>query len=93
MRQIVFFLLLFFAVTFTIAETGTTMTIQQAKEKHQVKLMGLPGVVSVGIGLSDGEMVIKVGLDGKHSDTEKTLPKTLEGYRVISQDVGTIKAR
>jgi len=67
LRQIVFFLLLFFAVTFSIAETGTTMTIQQIKEKYQVKLMGLPGVVSVGIGLSDEEMVIKVGLDGKHS--------------------------
>ncbi len=69
------------------------MTIQQIKEKYQIKLMGLPGVVSVGIGLSDEEKVIKVGLDGKHSDTVKILPKTLEGYRVISQDVSTIKAR
>ncbi len=55
--------------------------------------MALPGVVSIGIGLSDGEKVIKVGLDGQHSDIVKILPKTLEGYRVISQDVSTVIAR
>ncbi len=69
------------------------MTIQQVKEKYQTELMVLPGVVSVGIGLSEGETVIKIGLDGRHPDTEKALPKALEGYRVVSQDTGTIKAR
>ncbi len=93
MRQVIFFLLLFFAVTLTIAETDMQMTIQQVKEKYQAELMTLPGVVSMGIGLSDGETVINIGLDGRHPDTEKTLPKELGGYRVVSQDVGTIKAR
>ena len=91
--KIVFLLLLFFTVTFTLAETDMHMTIQQAKEKHQRELMALPGVVSIGIGLSEGETVIKVGLDGKHPDTEKTLPKALEGYRVVSQEVGILKAK
>ncbi|NOX91374.1 MAG: hypothetical protein GXP18_02660 [Gammaproteobacteria bacterium] len=88
MKQTVFLLLLFFTITFTIAETG--MTIQQVKEKYQAELMVLPGVVSIGIGLSEGETVIKVGLDGRHPGTEKALPKKLEGY---SQDTGTIRAR
>lgn len=70
-----------------------SMTIQQAKEKHQAELMALPGVVSMGIGLSEGEMAIMIGLDGKHPDTEKALPKELEGYKLIIQTVGTIKAQ
>lgn len=69
------------------------MTIQQVKEKHQTKLMALPGVVSIGIGLFENETVIKIGLDGKYPDTEKVLPKELEGYKVISQTVGTIKVQ
>ncbi len=70
-----------------------TMTIQQAKEKHQAELMALPGVVSIGIGLSEEETVIIIGLDGKHPCTEKALPKELQGYKVVSQNVGTVKAQ
>ena len=91
MKRIVILLLLFCAVTFAVAETD--MTIQQTKEKHQADLMNLPGVVSIGIGLSKGETVIIIGLDGKHPSTEKALPRELEGYKVVSQDVGTIRAR
>lgn len=95
MKRAVFFFAagIFFAIPFTLAETGITMTIQQAKEKHQAALLALPGVVSIGIGLSGGETVIKIGLDGKHPDTEKVLPKALEGYRVVSQHVGAINAK
>ena len=70
-----------------------SMTIQQAKEKYQAELMALPGVVSMGVGLSEGEIVIMIGLDGKHPDSQKELPKELEGYKVVSQNVGTIKAQ
>ena len=70
-----------------------SMTIQQVKEKHQAKLMSLPGVVSIGIGLIESETVIMIGLDGKYPDTEKVLPKELEGYKVISRTVGTIKIK
>jgi len=93
LKQLVFFLLLFFAVTFIFAETNVRMSIQQVKEEYQAELMALPGVVSIGIGLSEGETVIKIGLDGKHPDTEKSLPKRLGGYRVVSLDVGSIKTK
>lgn len=55
--------------------------------------MALPGVVSIGIGLSNGETVIIVGLDGKHPDAEKELPKELEDYKVVTQTIGVIKAQ
>lgn len=71
-----------------------TMTIQQAKEKHQARLMALPGVVSIGIGRSpEGENVIIIGLDGKHPKTAQKLPKQLEGHKVVSQIIGEIKAQ
>ena len=70
------------------------MTIEETTKKHQSSLLALPGVVSVGIGLSsDGQKAIIVGLDGKHPETEKQLPKELDGYQVVSQETGIIKAR
>lgn len=93
MKTFIIFILLLFSVVVTVAETDMSMSIQQAKDKHQAALMDLPGVVSMGIGLSEGKTVIMIGLDGRHPDTEKTLPKELEGYEVVTQNVGTIKAR
>lgn len=55
--------------------------------------MALPGVVSIGIGLANGETVIIVGLDGKHPDAKKQLPKELESYKVIVQTIGVVKAQ
>lgn len=75
------------------AESDMPMTIQQVKEKHQAELMTLPGVVSVGIGLSEDEKVIIIGLDGKHPEAVKKLPSKLDDYRVITQIVGTIKTQ
>jgi len=69
------------------------MSIEQALEKHQLSLINLPGIVSVGIGLSNDKRVIQIGVDGKHPATTKALPAELEGYTVVVQQVGTIKAR
>ena len=91
MKYTVFLLLFCCVVTLTVAETDMTMTIQQVKEKHQAKLIALPGVVSIGIGLFESETVIMIGRDRKYPDTERVLPKELEGYKVISQTIGTIK--
>lgn len=94
MKRFVFLLLLVYSGANTIADTAMSLTIQQVKEKHQAEFMALPGVVSVGIGLSpEGEQAIIVGLDGKHPDTQKKLPVELEGYKVISRTVGVIKAQ
>ena len=67
--------------------------IKTVKEKHQAALLALPGVVSVGIGLSEGEQVIIIGVDGKHPETIPKLPTNLEGYPVQTQTSGTIKAQ
>jgi len=87
------FFLLFFIVVSIKADPDIVMTIQQVKEKYQAELMALPGVVSVGIALLDGERVIKIGLGNNHPDTESRVPKVLEGYKVVRQNVGTIRVR
>jgi hypothetical protein len=69
------------------------LSIQQVKAKHENRLMAIPGVVSVGLGQDkDGHMAIIVGLDRARPDIEDQLPRRLEGYPVVVQIVGSIKA-
>jgi hypothetical protein len=75
-------------------EGSKAMTIQGAKTKHELRLLAMPGVVSVGIGLdSRGNAAIIVGLDGPRPETVEKLPKTLEGYPVQIQIIGPVKAQ
>ena len=69
-------------------------SIQDVKKQHEARLLGLPGVVSVGIGLDEnGQAAIIIGLDGSNPDIETQLPENLEGYKVVIKDVGSIKAQ
>jgi hypothetical protein len=68
-------------------------SIQQVKAKHENRLMEIPGVVSVGIGKDkSGNMAIIVGVDRPRSDTAAQLPRQLDGYPVVVEVVGSIKA-
>lgn len=94
MKWIVTLLLFWYIGTVTAAGREMTISIQQAKEKHTARLMAQPGVVSIGIGRSsEGETAIIIGLDGTHPETATTLPKELEGYKVISRTIGQIKTQ
>jgi hypothetical protein len=68
-------------------------SIQEVKKRHEASLLAMPGVVSVGIGLDkEGEPIIIVGLDGPRPETIAQLPHALEGYTVLTQIIGTLKA-
>jgi hypothetical protein len=68
--------------------------IREVKAKHEAEVLALPGVVSVGIGQDkEGHPVIVVGLDRSRPETEAQLPRRLEGYPVLVQRVGSIKAQ
>lgn len=68
-------------------------SIQAVKKRHETRLLQLPGVVAVGIGLDrNGQPAIIVGLDGPNHETEAVIPTRLEGYRVVVRVVGAIKA-
>ena len=55
--------------------------------------MTLPGVVGVYVGvLDDGKTTcLKVMLSQKSSETERAIPKTLEGYPVVVEVTGEIQ--
>ncbi len=69
-------------------------TIQEIKRKHEHRLMDQPGVVSVGLGRdADGNPAIIVGMDARRAQEAAELPQALEGYPVITEIVGPIRAQ
>lgn len=76
--------------------TATIMTatsIAEIIKEHAAVLMAIPGVVGVGQGLCEGVPCIKVYVVGKTTDLERDIPDTLDGYRVVIEEAGEIKAR
>jgi len=72
----------------------TIPSIQDVKKKHEAKLMSLPGVVSVGIGLNpSGRPAIIVGMDKSRPEVQAQIPSQLEGHPLIVQILGPIKAQ
>jgi hypothetical protein len=77
-----------------LAAGSGDMGIRDVKARHEQSLLDTPGVVSVGIGLApDGEQAIMIGTSGDAAALQKELPNSLEGYPVIVQHTGTIKAQ
>jgi len=69
-------------------------SIQEIKAVHEQRLLALPGVVSVGIGLDGhGRQAIIVGLDSPRPETVVQLPHEIEGHPVLTQILGPIKAQ
>ncbi|MBN1348379.1 hypothetical protein JXJ21_03155 [candidate division KSB1 bacterium] len=60
---------------------------------HTKELMAIPGVVGLYVGkLENGAACIKIMVVEKTKELEKRLPKTLEGYPVVIDVTGEIKA-
>lgn len=69
-----------------------TMTAAQAIAAHDDSLLALPGVVGVYEGRNDaGVTVIRVMLAQATPETERRLPKQLEGYPVEVEITGRIE--
>ena len=60
---------------------------------HDKELLAIPGVIGVYVGaLEDGKTpCLKVMLAQKSAETERALPKTLEGYPVLIEVTGEIR--
>jgi hypothetical protein len=69
-------------------------SIQDVKKKHEARLMSLPGVVSVGIGRDpQGNPAVIVGMDSPRAETQAQIPTQLDGYPLLIQIVGPLKAQ
>ena len=60
----------------------------EVKALYEEQLLNAPGVVGVGIGLEDGEVVIKVFLEEMTPELKRVLPNTLEGFTVVPEVTG-----
>jgi hypothetical protein len=60
---------------------------------HDQELLAIPGVVGVYVAvLDDGKTpCLKVMLARKSAETERAIPKTLEGYPVVTEVTGEIR--
>jgi len=71
-----------------------TPSIQDVKKKQEARLMSLPGVVSVGIGRDpQGNPAVIVGMDSLRAETQAQIPTQLDGYPLLIQIVGPLKAQ
>lgn len=70
-----------------------TKNINEVLAAHQAELMRIPGVVGVFVGLAEDQKTkcIKVMLRAADPAAEGRIPKTLEGYRVITEVTGEIR--
>ncbi len=94
MRPIVLAMVLFIPLLALGDDSGMSPSIQDIKKQHAARFLEMPGVVSVGIGIdADGNQAIIVGMDGSHPETEAKIPATLEGFPLVVQSVGSIKAQ
>ena len=60
---------------------------------HQDRLMAIPGVVGIYVGLADDEHTpcLKVMLSKDDEETKRAVPRELEGYRVLTEVSGEIR--
>jgi hypothetical protein len=67
--------------------------INDVLRDHDKELLAIPGVVGVYVALlEDGKTpCLKVMLARKTAETERAIPKTLEGYPVVFEVTGEIR--
>lgn len=81
-------------LTLILVAGGSEMNISEAKARHEQALLARPGVVSVGIGLTDnGEQAIIIGISEDDADLKAQLPAMLEGHPVIVRPSGHITSQ
>jgi len=68
-------------------------SIEAVQGSHTDSLMRIPGVVGTAIGLCDGAPCIKVLVVRATPELRKAIPDSLEGYCVILDETGTVRAQ
>lgn len=69
-----------------------TKTIGEALKEHTKELMSIPGVVGTAQGLCNGNPCIKVYVIKKTTELDTAIPDILEGYPVMIEETGEIRA-
>ena len=78
----------------TPGDTDTRMahrSIEDVQNAHTDSLMKVPGVVGTMIGACDSRPCIKVLVERSTPELRRTIPDSLEGYRVAIEETGIIR--
>jgi hypothetical protein len=67
-------------------------SVEEAKKRHTMQLMGIEGVVGVGIGEMDGRPCITVLVREDSESVRKNVPSELEGHPTRITVVGDVSA-
>ena len=70
-----------------------TRTVGDVLRAHTAELLKIPGVVGTGEGEVRGSPAVLVLVSQKTSEVSKRVPRRLEGYPVVVQVVGDVRAR
>jgi hypothetical protein len=81
-----------FQDTVHVKSSHPKMTITEVLQKHTQKWMEIPGVIGTGEGKSDDKPCILVLIKHKSEVIKKKIPKSVDGYKVILEVTGEIKA-
>jgi len=73
------------------AEHAGDQSLSLVIARNATKLMGIPGVVGVYEGESQGKPVLRVMVLSRADSTMEKIPKTLEGYDVEVEVSGPVK--
>lgn len=68
-------------------------TIEEVQQEHTEEWMSIPGVVGTAIGESEGEPCIRVFVAEKTPEVMEKIPSEVDGFRVILDETGAIRAR
>jgi hypothetical protein len=68
-------------------------TIEAVLRQHTGRLMSLPGVVGTAQGECAGRPCVKVFVVKKTAELARQIPSALEGYAVVIEQTGGIRAR
>jgi hypothetical protein len=68
------------------------MKIEDVLQKHQERLMAIPGVVGIAEGESDGSPVVLIMVRELTPELRHTLPQQLDGFAVKVDVVGEVTA-
>ena len=77
------------------ADSTAVDAVTRVKERHESRLLSIPGVVGVGVGLSDrvaGHPVIEIYVKQGTDSLRRTLPASLDGVEVKIVETGEIFA-
>jgi hypothetical protein len=72
--------------------TMAVKTIEEVLKKHTGELMSVPGVVGTAQGICDNKPCIKVYVIKKTPELNKKIPDIIEGYPVVIEETGKIRA-